>query len=162
MLESSAQFPAGVLGNGNYHAEGLFDECLAVGVPGKFKGQYCSVFFRPEPVNQSKINDEDPSPNSPILGIFHLLFGTSVGTIRVDPKTSTADAMTSVYPSIGLCIPSSCRASDLGETIAQMIGSYVIANQSIVTVADEGYCHTEDSGKSNFDGPTIAVMYEID
>ena len=43
---------------------------------------------------------------------------------------------------------------------SDVIGSYVIANQSIVTIADENYCYTEDDSPTSFDGPDIAVMYE--
>lgn len=47
--ESSGKLPVGLLGAGNFHADGLFDECLAVQTPSQlaFRGQYCTVFFKP-------------------------------------------------------------------------------------------------------------------
>jgi hypothetical protein len=77
----------------------------------------------------------------------------------VEPKLSASDAMAFMLPSFSLCIPSSCSASDLGHSVAKLVGSYVIANQSIVTIADENYCYTEDDSPTSFDGPDIAVMY---
>lgn len=169
MLESSAQFPAGVFGAGNYHAEGLFDECLAVRTESnRFKGQYCTVFFRPEPVKQSEITKDSLTENGPTdsplaLAILRQLFGPSVlDAVRVEPKLLPADPSTYILPSLSLCIPSSCSASDLGLTVAQLIGRYVIANQSIVTIADENYCFvTEEDSSTSFDASDIALMYDL-
>ena len=162
-MESSAQFPAGIVGSGNYHAEGLFDECLSIRASDRFRGQYCTVSLKPAPVQQSEIINEDspiPTEYSPILDVLRRLFGPSIGTVRVEPKTSGADALNYVLPSFPLCLPSSCSASDLGQSVAQLIGSYVIANQSIVTITDENYCFTQDDQDSpSFDGADIAVMY---
>jgi hypothetical protein len=170
VLESSAQFPAGVIGAGNFHADGLFDECLAVRAESnRYRGQYCTVFFKLEPVERSEIissepilvEDERNNTLSSILNIFNQLFGSSEMDVRdrVEPKLSASDAMALMLPSFSLCIPSSCSASDLGHSVAKLVGSYVIANQSIVTIADENYCYTEDDSPTSFDGPDIAVMY---
>ncbi|XP_057365447.1 nose resistant to fluoxetine protein 6-like [Daphnia carinata] len=165
MLESSAQFPAGVFGAGNYHAEGLFDECLAVrGGSNRFQGQYCTVFFKPERVSgmigNHTTTENNQTDSSTALIILNHLFGTSVeDAVRVEPKISSVDPSTYMLPSLGLCIPSSCSASDLAHSIAQLIGRYVIANQSIVTIADEKYCFTaEEDSSTSFSGPDIAVM----
>ena len=169
MLESSAQLPAGVFGSGNFHAEGLFDECLAVRAESnRYRGQYCTVFFKPEPVERSEIvsdelmlvEDERNGTSSAALHVLNKLFEGSVRGVRdrVEPKLSGSDAMVFILPSLGLCIPSSCSASDLGQSVAKLVGSYVIANQSIVTIADENYCYTEDDSPTSFDGPDIAVM----
>ncbi|KAI9559818.1 hypothetical protein GHT06_013825 [Daphnia sinensis] len=163
MLESSAQLPAGVFGAGNYHAEGLFDECIAVRAgSNRFKGQYCTVFFKPEPVEQSRmmVPTMESNQTSTAFILLHQLFGTSVlDAVQVEPRISSADPSTYMLPSFGLCIPSSCSASDLAHSVAQLIGRYVIANQSIVTIADEKYCFTaEEDSSTSFSGPDIAVM----
>lgn len=164
VFESSAQLPAGIVGIGNYHAEGLFDECLAIRADEKYKGQYCTVFLKPEPIGFSKLytNEElteiGHNETSPLLAFYQGLFKTSSDIVRVDPKLSNADASTYIFPSFSLCLPSSCSSSDLGQSVAHLVGSFVIANQSIVTITDEHYCFTEDSAKPEFDGPTIAVM----
>jgi hypothetical protein len=164
VLESSAQFPAGIFGAGNYHAEGLFDECLAVRAESnRYRGRYCTIFFKLEPVTGSEIlvNDQlnEPNDTSSTFEVFNHLFGSSNHSRnRVEPKLSGSDAMAFILPSLSLCIPSSCSASDLGQSVAEIIGNYVIGNQSIVTIADENYCYTEDNSPIKFDGPDIAVM----
>ena len=80
--------------------------------------------------------------------------------MRVDPpRLETADVITYVYPSVSLCLPSSCTAQDLGLSVAELIGGYVIDdNYSIVTVADEGFCFSQNDKTPELDGPDIAVM----
>ena len=162
MQESSAKLPPGLFGSNNIHADGLFDECLAVRAPG-FNGQYCSVFFKPTAVDQSEIlpleesfgNTNDGRSN--FVTIFQIL-GTILGSDRVKPKVSVADSSSYIYPSTTFCIPSSCSAADLGQAVAELIGSYVIANNSLVTVTDEQYCYKENNDPPTFDGATITVM----
>jgi hypothetical protein len=50
------------------------------------------------------------------------------------------------------------RLMDLGQAVAELIGSYVIANYSLVTVTDEQYCFKESNKPPTFDGATITVM----
>lgn len=171
MVESSAVLPVGILGGGNYHAEGLFDECLSVRAPQSFRGKYCSIFFRPEPVRPTEVTQENEGPNnkeslqsgrsSYISSMLRRFFGPSVGEVKVEPKTAKADGMTYVMPNLSLCVPSTCNASDLGQVISHLIGSYVIANQSIVTIADDNYCLVDSSETPTIDGATIAILYEI-
>lgn len=171
-MESSSLLPVGLVGGWNIHAEGLFDECLAIKVPdgNRFRGQYCSVFFRPEPVDPSEITREDldnstitsthSGSTSPLLVILRSIFGPLVSEERVQPKTADADAMTYVMPSLSLCLPSSCSALDVRQAISHLIGSYVIANKSIVTIADEHYCFSDNNGDqpNTLDGPTLFFM----
>jgi hypothetical protein len=158
--ESSAKLPPGLFGSRNIHADGLFDECLAVRAPG-FDGQYCSVYFQPVAVDQSEILpprsfNENHEGRRNFVTIFQLL--GFLGSDRVEPKVSVADASTYIYPSTTFCLPSSCSAADLGQAVAELIGSYVIANYSLVTVTDEQYCFKENSDPPTFDGATITVM----
>jgi hypothetical protein len=81
-----------------------------------------------------------------------------LGPDRVDPKVSVADANTYILPSTTFCLPSSCSAADLGQAVAELIGSYVIANYSLVIVTDEQYCFKESNKPPTFDGATITVM----
>ncbi|XP_046461507.1 nose resistant to fluoxetine protein 6-like [Daphnia pulex] len=160
MQESSAKLPPGLFGSRNIHADGLFDECLAVRAPG-FDGQYCSVYFQPVAVDQSEILpprsfNENHEGRRNFVTIFQLL--GLLGSDRVEPKVSVADASTYIYPSTTFCLPSSCSAADLGQAVAELIGSYVIANYSIVTVTDEQYCFKENNDPPTFDGATITVI----
>jgi hypothetical protein len=164
VLESTAKLPTGLFGYNNIHADGLFDECLAARAPG-FDGQYCSVFFQPVAVNQSEILppeslfDNEIEERNNLITIFQLL-GRISGSDRVQPKVSVADVNTYLFPSTTFCLPSSCSAEDLGQAVAELIGSYVIANNSLVTVTDELYCFKEnnDPNPPAFDGVVITVL----
>ncbi len=160
MQESTAKLPPGLFGSNNIHADGLFDECLAVQAPG-FNGKYCSVFFKPTAVDQSEILppgsfNHNREERSNFITIFQLL--GFLGWDRVKPKVSVADANTYIYPSTTFCLPSSCSSADLGQAVAELIGTYVIANYSLVTVTDELYCFAENNYPTTFDGATITVM----
>ena len=159
--ESTGQLPPGLFGSSNIHAEGLFDECIAIRAP-EFNGQYCTVFFKPTDVDESDILPppkhpvDDPSDRSNFITIFQILGLMSPD--RVEPKVALADPGTYILPSISFCLPSSCSADDLGQAVAQLVGSYVIGNKSFVTVADEQYCFKESDDPLNFDGSVIAAM----
>ncbi|XP_032794832.2 nose resistant to fluoxetine protein 6 [Daphnia magna] len=162
MQESSGQLPPGLFGAGNVHADGLFDECLAVRAP-SFDGQYCSVFFKPALVDKSELVPPDPpdeNSRSNFITIFQLfgILGQISGSGRVEPKLSGADSGTYVLPSVSFCLPSSCSAADLGQAVAQLVGPYVFGNYSIVTVTDEQYCFKEERDHPTFDGPDITVI----
>jgi hypothetical protein len=129
-----------------HHESGLFDECLSVEsdrVP--FQGQYCTVFFKLKPVKEEEtnVNQENIS------------------------NTSTDEPVENLYtyqkPSVGFCLPSTCSAGDLRSAVAQHVGYRTIkeTNFSIVTVANENYCHTQkkiDTSRTTFDNVTIAVL----
>lgn len=171
MHESSGGLPIGFFGSGNFHADGLFDECLAIRGPKEsgFKGKYCTIFFSTTTVDPSEV-----LPISPIDGkanlvtIFELinqiLGGMVLQSGRVEPKTSKAGFSSYLFPSISFCLPSSCSADDLGQSVAQLVGTFLISEDpftSILTTADDGYCFTDDPVGPSFDGPEIAVLYVI-
>lgn len=180
VLDSTAQLPDGIIQNEHYHAEGLFDECLSIrSVPQRIAGQYCTVFFKMAPVDLSQIDyEDDDSHHHPLLStkdlptngassspmlivdMLHRLLGSPVeDAVKVKPKHIDKDPwmLYRNYPSFSLCLPSSCSASDLGESFSHLIGKYVIANQSIVTVADEHFCFSEDRSSYSFDGLDITA-----
>ena len=168
MKESSGKVPIGLYGGGNLHADGLFDECLAVRAP-NFDGQYCTAYFKAAAVNESEIlltewpssndNSDDVQERSAnLVTLLQLLGLLSPNVERVEPKVETADVITYVFPSISFCLPSSCSAQDLGQAVAELIVSYIIANYSIVTVTDERYCFKENKDPTSFDAPEITVM----
>jgi len=167
VLESSAELPAGIIKNGNYHAEGLFDECLSIrSVPERFNGKYCTLFFKGEFTDPSEMiysNEyakQSKSSSNLVANTLNQLLGWSIDDdVRVKPKISGANIWTLYfnYPSLSLCLPSSCSASDLGVSVANIIGSYVISNQSIVTISDESFCFSDDGDSQSFDGPEIVV-----
>lgn len=164
MRESSGDLPPGLFGSANIHADGLFDECLAVRAP-NFQGQYCSVYFKPSAVDPSDLLPQASDPirsnadtKSNFVTIFQIV-GWLSGSNRVEPKWETANAVTYILPSVSLCLPSSCSARDVGQAVAQLIGAYVISNISIVTVTDEQYCFKDNSPSDRLDGVDITVMY---
>lgn len=155
--ESSGQLPPGLFGSFNVQADGLFDECQAVQAP-HFNGQYCKVFFKTAPVDQSELlPPEELNERSNYITFFQIL-GKFLGSDRVEPKFAEASSYTYMLPSISFCLPSSCSATDLGQAVGELVGSYVIANKSVVTVTDEQYCFKEDNEPPPFDSATITVM----
>lgn len=164
VFESTGQLPPGLFGAGNVHADGLFDECQAVRAP-VFNGKYCSVYFKPELVDQSEIIPPPPPSyeeqgRGNFITIFQILgiLGQLSGAGRVEPKLAGINSGTYILPSISFCLPSSCSSGDLGQAVAQLVGSYVIGNYSIATVTDEQYCFTDHVDPPSFDGPDITVM----
>lgn len=167
VYESSGDYlPLGFFGgSGNTHSDGLFDECLAIKGPEEtnIRGKYCSVFLSLAPVNESEILPFDESLNSKasMVTIFQLinrLLGGLTG-LQVEPKVARADATTYAFPSTVFCLPSSCTADDLGQAVAQLIGTNVLPNNySILTITDEGYCFEEKTDPPKFDGADISVM----
>lgn len=172
MLESSGRLPpSGLIGEANLHSEGLFDECLAIrGPENAFSGQYCTVFFTPEPIDATSIIDDfgNQSESATHSVISYLIDAVGIQeTLHVDltrrlrePKISKPDSFLSgLSPSISLCLPSSCSTDDLARSLARMIGTVIVANQSLVTLADERLCIKDTSSDPlPFDGPDIAVM----
>lgn len=150
--------PPGLFGSYNLHADGLFDECQAVRAPG-FDGQYCTVFFSAAPVDPSEIipTENHQLSRTNYITIFELL-GLVSGLDRVEPKVSEGGFYSYILPSINFCVPSSCSAEDLGRAVAELVGGFVIANNSIVTVTNEQYCFKESNQPKPLDGPDIAVM----
>ena len=157
MLESSAELPAGIIGNENYHAEGLFDECLAIrSIPDRFGGQYCTLFFKMDPIDHSDITvHAGPYPEE--FNIFRRLVDN---TVRVKPKIAASDSLVLYhnYPSLSLCLPASCSASDLRQSVANLIGQFVIANHSVVTMSGENFCFSQDRHPQSFDGLDIVAL----
>ena len=169
--ESSGIIPSGLFGSGNYNADGLFDECLRIRAP-NFVGQYCTIFIKPSVVEPNEIIDTADyssqqevtvDPIASMLQPFTASISSLFGSRRViHPKTSKADSTSHFYPRISLCLPSSCSSSDIGQTVANIIGSVVLpGNLSIVTVTDDNYCFVHDSPSPSVDGPVIAVMYNL-
>ena len=155
----------GLFARGNIHADGLYDECLVVRAP-NFSGKYCNVYFVPTIVDPSEIETIDESSitnnnngRTNLIGTFQLLGTVLTSGRRKEPKFTNADSSTSGFPSISLCLPSSCSSSDLGEAVAQLIGRYVLGgNVSIATVTDDNYCFVDNPPPPSFDGPDITVM----
>lgn len=157
-----------------FHAEGMFDECLAVQAP-NFTGQYCTAFFGLTPVNESELvylpNDNNTGPavaellnssaRSTNLVTLLQLVGWLLGdqNVRLDrPKLGNAFPNVQILPGISFCLPSSCTADDLGQALGELIGTYVISNSSIRTITDEYFCFKQTDDSPTFDGPDIAVM----
>lgn len=158
MRESSGKLPVGFFGLGNFRADGLFDECKAVRAP-EFSGQYCTVYLKPSLIDPSDIIDSNKT-RSNLVSILQVLGPLLSQPDRIEPKVEGADPSVSFLPSISFCLPSSCTAQDLGQAIAQLIGSYAFGNYSIVTVADEEFCFKDDVAdqSKDFNGADLTVM----
>ncbi len=135
-----------------HHEPGLFDECLLVQsdrVP--FQGQYCTVFFELKPVKEEETN------------VNHLENISNTSTDEQLNDEPVENNYNYQKPSVGFCLPSTCSAGDLRSAVAQHVGYRTIkeTNFSIVTVANENYCHTQkkiDTSRTTFDNVTIAVL----
>ena len=144
MKESSGSLPIGMFGSGNFHADGLFDECLGIRPPAApYGGQYCTVFFRPEKITAEEevrslmLHDANVIDERSInlVTLFQLLGMLASG--QVEPKISEAGSLSYAFPSISFCLPASCSAADLGYAVADLVGGFAIGDYSIVTVAYE-------------------------
>lgn len=171
MLESSGKLPSdGITGReSKFHANGLFDECLAVRAPNnQFAGQYCTLFFKLVSVNRSDdliIYDDQQHMNKQDRIVTALLEMTGANfeslTRLGKPEVSKPDFMTALlFPSISLCLPSSCSSNDVLQSMAELVGHYIVSNRSIMTITDERFCSTnEGTLSSTIDGPAIVVLY---
>lgn len=137
MFESNGIIPAGILGSGNLHAEGFFDECLRVNVSNRFSGQYCTIFLKPQSGDWTD----------------HL-----VQNIGDASRNDTPFAQNSMFvlPSFSVCVPSSCQAADIEDLIAQLFANHTFGNQSVVPLVDEHYCFKENETIA-IDSADIAV-----
>lgn len=177
MYESTGQFPEAFYYTGNYHAQGLFDECLSVQATWtntSFRGKYCTVFFDSALVMPWELEEETPAGDemqqrTNWVGILQVLEWLYNGPKLKEPKVRDTDRNSRYLAGLDYCIPSSCSAEDFRLSIAQLIGSRAIDNTtyndtnyytSMVAVNDDNYCYTTEqmNATPNFDGPDIAVM----
>ena len=162
MHESSGDYvPLGFFANPpNLHSDGLFDECLAVRGPPEtdIRGQYCTVFLSLAPVDESELLPKNQEKSS-MVTIFQLI-NKIIGGIdgSLEPKVAKANSGSYRYPSTVFCLPSSCTADDLGQAVAQLVGTNVIANYSVVTITDEGFCFKDDTEPKPLDASDISFM----
>lgn len=161
MFESNGHYPEGLIGGGNYHAVGLFDECIKSHDDKSISGQYCTVFFKTAAVQADDLTETSPRANEwlTILQIFQQLNNNT--TQLKEPKTGDFTEGDSYFPSTGLCLPSSCTSEDVRKSVAQLVGSFTITpNTSIVTIGDESYCYTEEkvSSAPDFTAGDITMM----
>lgn len=161
VFESNGQYPEGVIGGGNYHAVGLFDECINARDYQKnhsFSGQYCTVFFKTATTEENDFADDPlaPSKANEWLTILQLFQEYYNETVKLkEPKVANFSAGDNYLPSTGLCLPSTCTSEDVRESVAQLVGWYTIApNTSIVTIGDENYCYTAEEVSSTPDFTT--------
>lgn len=124
---------------------GLFDQCLSVGSTNSFQGQFCSVFFKQEPLpdslNKVATNNEQDG-----------------------------DGRTFRLPRVGFCIPSSCSPRDFRSSVAQLVARHQYHNNNnnisltITTISDENYCYTKNKialSAQTLDGADFGVLYII-
>lgn len=165
---------------------GLYDECLAIRAPSGFTGKYCKAYFKPVAVNASSGTFEplnflwkkqQPMPitlNSiftlvQFLGLFFASHADrSEFSSRVSPIALQENKRN--LPSVAFCVPSSCSAEDVGRSLSQQMGKYLVGNnRSFLTIIDESDCSYRKPDGSNrpaeklplsatFDGPDIAFM----
>lgn len=176
VFESTAQLPEAFQYSGNYHARGLFDECIsakASWTDTAFQGQYCTVFFDSAPVMPDELMETNPAESEDKstnwVSILQFLEWLYDGPSLKEPKVRDTDYYSKYLPSMDYCIPSSCTVEDFRSSIAQLVGSRTIDNntyngtdyyESMVTVTDDRYCYTKEKIEAapKFDGPDIAVM----
>lgn len=176
MYESTGKLPEALHYSGNFHGQGLFDECISVQAywtDTSFQGQYCTVFFDSAIVMPLEIEEEETVDNESKrtnwVGILQVLEWLYDGPKLKEPKVRDTDRNSRYLAAVDYCIPSSCTAEDFRWSIAQLIGSRAIDNityegnsyyTSMVAVSDDKYCYTKEKtiATPNFNGPDIAVI----
>ena len=146
MYESSGRLVEDLIyieGSDNvHHGSGLFDECLSVesdriGVP--FQGQYCTVFFKLQPV------EEEGDHINNFIG-----------------EKETESIFTYHKPTVGFCLPSTCTANDLNSAVSQFLGFRIVhgRNFSVVAISDENNCYSKEKIQSSgiFDNLTVFIL----
>jgi hypothetical protein len=117
----------------NKQAMGHFDKCLSASGP-NFEGKYCTSYL--------------VSNNSELLAQFL----RNSAFLQVDASAPKAAALTNLttpthflHPSLSLCIPSSCNASDLGIALAaEMLEINNFDNMITFSVGvDDNFCYTK-------------------
>jgi hypothetical protein len=124
----------------DHHESGFFDECLLVesdGVP--FQGQYCTVFFKLQSVEDA---------------------GDHVNNFNGEKETESI--FTYHKPTVGFCLPSTCSANDLNSAVSQFLGFRIVhdRNFSVVAISDENNCCSKEKIQSSsiFDNLTIIIL----
>ena len=146
----------------------MFDECLAVRATNdrtntNFKGQYCTVYFRP--TLAALKNDTNLQPRSSEmdrwLSFAELL---SIKTAHTAPQATDSEYLDYILSqSSAFCLPSSCSATDLRQAMADMVGQFAISDDrsesavSILTATDQRQCYV-DSEAPQLDGADYAVL----
>ena len=168
---------------------GLFDECLSIdSTPNKFKGKYCTAMFTLESIKAYEI-DEESNSLMPLNGVktnwiamYQLPQWFSAkqpvsGPVLKRPKkrpfkNSGFYFIPFTLPSIGYCIPSSCSGQDFASAVAQLVGQRAVGNatstvdgqvqyKSIVTLAGDNYCYSEEVVKTAPKFDTIDLVYML-
>lgn len=134
---------------------GQFDQCISSKPTfTEFEGKYCYAFLSTIPVTQLLPATKDPENFKSAVTKKQNIFAHDTPT---DLK-------------VGLCLPSSCSASDLQVAISRGIGrtSFQLETKpneasilySVATTTHEDFCHTETKilEKSSFDGVSISFL----
>jgi len=117
---------------------GHFDQCLGISTA-YFTGRYCTVYLKTESGSLTELLRD-----STMAG-----FGTS----RPGRKSNSADQ----HPaSLGLCLPSSCSAEEIRESL-ELVLTFQLGNRSLISVSTtEDLCY--DRSKINeFDPVDITI-----
>ncbi len=163
MFQASGGFPFNGMTNYAFtgaketrYDPGLFDECISsVNPENNIKGQYCSVFIRAKPLDYSSDSKfVTPRVDVAMRPQNHLFLFS---------HKPVADVI------VGLCLPSSCSAQDVQNSVANKIGrtTFKLADKqknqssalfSLVTATHDRFCQTESKVKeqSPLDGLSIA------
>ncbi len=98
------------------YESGLFDECISSGNPiQNIKGQYCSVFINAEPLGAEFVNK--PVFDGKVLDNPRAAVAMRPrNTLILYDSNPVADII------VGLCLPSSCSAQDVRNSVANKIG----------------------------------------
>ena len=139
--------------NDHRSSPGLFESCLAAS---SAFAQYCTVFFQSEQVDRNEwtnINDEHRPAQLGWLYIHELGKNATPSGAKLKQYKWKKEA--NFYkggypPHIGLCLPSSCSARDVGSAVAQLMdrrpidSMEMLSPRAVIPVADENYCYTNE------------------
>ena len=171
VLESNGPLPQGLHLpiTKNKRAFGLFDECLDIQAQNtktvtSFRGRYCTAYFRP--TKAILANSGNSSTNSATNDWVNIMDQWNV--------LKTADALPQVgdsnyydyvvSPSKAFCLPSSCKAEDLRQAVAEVVGHFAIAEPSngtfvsVITATDKNQCYSNSDEPPQYDRADIGVL----
>ena len=173
VLESNGPLPQGLHLPiiKNKRAFGLFDECLDIRAENtrtvtSFRGRYCTVYFRPtKAVLASNDNSFKSTSNATDDWINIMDQWNVLKTATAVPQVGDSNYYDYVVsPSKAFCLPSSCKAEDLRQAVAEVVGYFAIAEPSnetfvsVITATDTNQCYSNSDAPPEYDTVDIMVL----
>ena len=173
VLESNGPLPQGlhIPIIKNKRAFGLFDECLDIRTQNhrtvtSFQGRYCTVYFRPTKAVLANGNNISKFTNSARNDWINIMEQWNVlKTADAVPQVGDSNFYDYVVsPSKAFCLPSSCKAEDLRQAVAEVVGNFAISEAgnetfvSVITATDKNQCYSNSDTPPEYDSADTMVL----